>query len=200
MNYKKIINDIKKNWRLLFSYLLILLGILLIIIVLVVKPIKKTSDYVYSQAEESNISEVAFPLEESITIHHNKLANIWIYLDDESINDYTYEIELTDSKDKIYFQNKYEQYNSNIINIGLGLVEQTEEESFHLKIRCDECQGVHIAKSTAVDDSYIVGDKDYTLKIYYEYYVYNYTFYWYAVMAIVLGMILIPFAKENLDE
>ena len=75
-----------------------------------------------------------------------------------------------------------------------------EYVTFNLKIKCDECEDVKIAKSTAIDDSYIVGDNDNTLKIYYEYYVYNNTFYWYSIMAIVLGVILVPFAKEKHDE
>lgn len=200
MNRTNIFNYLKEKWKLLFCYLLIFLGILLIVIVLIVKPIKKTTHYVYSQSEASDITEMTFPLEEKITIHHDKLANIWIYLEDESINEYTYEIELTNSKDEVYFENRFENYNSNIINIGLGLLEESEGETFNLKIKCDECEDVKIAKSTAIDDSYIVGDNDNTLKIYYQYYVYNNTFYWYAIMAIVLGIIFIPFAKEKHDE
>ena len=186
MNKTDIFNYLKEKWQLLFCYLLILLGVLLIVIVLIVKPIKKTSYYVYSQSDGSDMTEITFPLEEKITIHHDKLANIWIYLEDESINDYTYEVELINSKGEVCFKNIFENYKSNIININLGLIE--------------ECENVKIATGTAIEDSYIVGDNDNTLKIYYEYYVYNNTFYWYSIMAIVLGVILVPFAKEKHDE
>lgn len=196
----KALNFFKEKWKLLFCYLLILLGILLVIVVLIMKPMKLTSYYVYSQAEAADISEVIFPLEEKIKINHSNLSDIWIYLEDNSLNAYSFQVELRNSKDEICFEHQYVDYESNILHIYLGLIEYSKDEVFTLKINCDECQNVKVAKSTAVDNSYIVGDSDNTLRIYYDYYVPNNTFYWYSILAVVLGLMLIPFAKENSDE
>ena len=115
MNKTKVIDYLKRKWRLLFCYLLIFMGVLLAIIVLVMRPVKLTDNYVYSPAVETNISEITFPLEQKIKIDHDKLSNVWIHFEDESINNYVYEVQLRNSKDDISFEHVYDGYESNII-------------------------------------------------------------------------------------
>lgn len=197
MNNTKIINYLKQKWKLLFCYLLILMGVLLILIVLIIRPIKKTTDYLYSQSEESILTEVKFPLQEKIKISNNKLTSLWLVLGDDSINNYVYEITLTNPSGKVYYQNIYNNYNSNIIRMDLGIIEKSYNEDLTLTIDCEECKDIKVETNGTKKDSYIVENMDRTLKIYYDYYIENNTFYWYSIMAIVIGLLLIPFAKEN---
>ena len=161
---------------------------------------KLVSNYVYSSNIESEISEVIFPLEQIIKVHHDNLTNIWIKLEDDSINNYNYRLNLKNHNNDILFENEYINYESNIILISLGLIEDSEDETFQLSIQCDDCQNVNIAKVNTLDDSYIVGDEKNTMKIYYDYYEPNNNFYWYSIMSIVLGFVLIPFSKEKRYE
>ena len=196
----KLLDYFKENCKILFCYLLILLGVLLAVIVFIKKPMKLVSNYVYSSNIESEISEVIFPLEQIIKVHHDNLTNIWIKLEDDSINNYNYRLNLKNHNNDILFENEYINYESNIILISLGLIEDSEDETFQLSIQCDDCQNVNIAKVNTLDDSYIVGDEKNTMKIYYDYYEPNNNFYWYSIMSIVLGFVLIPFSKEKRYE
>jgi len=156
----KIINYLKQKWKLLLCYLLISMGILLVLLVLIVKPIKKTTEYLYSQSEESNITEIKFPLKEKIKINNNKLTSLWLVLDDQSINNYNYEITLTNSLGKIYYKNIYNNYDSTIIRMDLGIIEDSSNDDFKLIIDCEECNDVKIATNTTKKDSHIIGAPD----------------------------------------
>lgn len=184
-NLKKIIS----NWKWLFCWSFICLGILLLIIVLIRQPMKKVITGLYS-VEEVKKEEVNFPIKQKIKIDTDYLTGLWLYLDDYSLNNYNYKIELTDKEGKTYFKNNFNNYGSNIIYMGLGVIEDSLGMEFDLVITCDNCEDVFMA--TSLDEN---GGR--VLKLVKENYVRNNIYYWHSIMAIAIGVVLLPIAKEE---
>lgn len=187
---KKIISGIKKYYKLLFCYGIIGLGILLFIVVLIKQPIKKVINPLYD-LDEMEVREVAFPFEQKINIEVDDLSGLWLYYEDDSLNEYVYEITLTDNEGKVYFYNKFDGYIPNIAYMGIGKLVDSKGMDMNLLIECENCKNVKMALENETEE----------LKLATESYVNNNNiFYWHSILAIVLGLVLLPLAKEDKDE
>lgn len=185
---------IKDDWKLLFSLLMIGLGVLLFVVVLIKQPMKKGMTPLFNDGKEVLVKKVFFPIEQEITISADKLTGFWLYLDDDSINKYDYDVKLVDENDNIYFDNKFNDYKSNIIYMGIGLLENSVDKKLKLIIDCDSCNKVKMAVALDNRDNEV-------LKLYEESYVDNSNiYYWHAFLSIVIGLVLLPLAKEERNE
>ena len=198
---KKLVLKLKNNWKKTFCFCLVLGSILFLLILLIKQPMKKNTNYVYNTGIESEIIEVQFPLKQYIKVNSDYLTTFTIYLQDDSINQYDYQIELKDKDGKVYFQNHYIHYESNIIILDLGVVPDSSNQEFELNITCEECEGVKASIRESNDDStYIEGTKNQSLELSYDNYSKNNTYYWYPLMAVFIAFTLYPLAKEEKHE
>ena len=184
---KKIIEFIKKSYKLFICYGLITLGLLLFVAVLIIQPFKKVTTPLY-ELDKMEVQEVSFPIEQKIKIDVDDLSGLWLFYEDDSINDYVYEVTLTDNKGTLYFYNKFDGYIPNIAYMGIGRISDSKGLELNLLIECEECKNVKMSLDSTSKE----------LKLATENYVNNNNiFYWHSILSIVLGLVLLPLANER---
>lgn len=181
------LKNIIYKWKKLFCWAWIGIGLLLLIIILVKKPMKKNIKMLSLPKEDIKIENVIFPIKQTINIDDNYLSGLWLYLEDDSINNYKYEIKIIDNTGQQYFYQKFNNYASNIIYMELGVIENSKGMDLELIINCDDCDNVKIG---------LLGE-DKKLKLSTENYIKNNIYYWYIIMFIIIGLVLLPLAREE---
>ena len=184
---KKILKKIINNWKFLFCYGLIGIGVLFFVVIFIKHPMKKVTNSLYDP-KEMEVQKVSFPIKQKIKLENDNLSGFWLYFEDDSINEYIYNVTLTDSLGKKYFEHEFDGYVPNIIYMGLGIITDSKGMEMELIIECETCENVKLSYDKENE----------TLKLASENYVSNNNiYYWHAIMAIVIGLVLLPLVKED---
>ena len=191
---KRIFN----NKKLLFCYCLFTISILFSLMIFIFQPKKLDAYYPFEYSGEK-IEVVDFPIEQHFHNPYDSLRVIHLYVRDQSINNYDYQIDVIGVKTgKNYFSHLYDEYNSDIMI--LDILDETDEKDFILKISCDECKNVSVSKKKSNDSkqNYIKDSHDDDiLEFSIVNFVPNHGYYWYSIVGIVISLMLYPFAKEE---
>jgi hypothetical protein len=162
---------------------------------------KINTSYLYDTDSEIEIKEISFPFEQKVKVSTDNLSYLDFYLEDYSLDDYDYYLEIFDLEGNIYFSNNYSDYVSNIIQTNFGLIKDSNELELTMRIDCDECNNVSVAVAKSKDsNTSIVGLEDYTMVISAVNYVRNTSFYWYSILGIVIAFTLLPIAWGEKNE
>lgn len=189
---------IKEHSKSLFCYLLIFASVLLALIVIIKKPMKLVTTYTYNTGVDVVLEKVTFPMEQDIKVNVDNLSAITIYPEDDSLNKYQYQVEITDEDDKQLFYHDFKDYNGDQMYFYFGIIPDSKNKILHVKINCDECKNVKmgIGKSLNKETS-ILENSGNTLKISMNNYSKNNSFYWYSILAIVIALTLLPLARSE---
>ena len=199
--FKKILANRKK----LFCYGLIFISIMFFITIIITKPLKIQKNYIYDTGIDLVYKKLTFPIIQNLKIDYDNLSVINIYLKDtyvinEITEKYNLHVELY-NKEKIYFNEKFTNYEPNIIQINLGKIPNSKDKIFTLKISCEDCQSIKIPVRKSINqNNEIEGLDNETLQILYTNYVPNNSYYWYSILGIVIGLTLLPLARGEEHE
>ena len=97
----KIIPYFKKNLLKKIAVLMIILSIVATLIIYIKNPHKLETNTIYDKNNSLIKKEVEFPLIQNIKFDKDFLNLISIYFDDDSINNYDYNIKIYDENDNI---------------------------------------------------------------------------------------------------
>lgn len=194
-------NYLIKYWKKLFCYLLIFLGILLFVVVLIVKPQKTNNAYLYDNTIESEKKTATFPIVQHIKVSEDNVYGMFLYFGSDDINQYPYEIILKDVEGKEYFRHDFNlDYESNIVYMQIPVIKKSKGKEFVVTINCEECNNVKLGyRDSSEKDNYIENSNK-ILGVSFNYYVKNNGFYWYSLLSIIVGFILLPLSKEDSYE
>lgn len=180
---------IKKNHKKIVSYTLIILGIIALIIIAIIRPIKPFPKEIYNYNLSPKLSEINSSLAQNITIPDSNPAFLELRFEDDSINQYSYTITLAHNSE-IIFEHLYNNEQSNIIRIPTSEVNLQKDDVVNLEINCiDSCKNAKI-------NLYDIDGKLYP-KILIAYYKQDISLYWYGVFLITVGFTLLPLSKES---
>ena len=198
---QRIFYYIKRNWQKLFCYGLIMMGILLFMVVLIVKPQKTNNAYLYESKSKSQKRVSSFPLIQHIKVNQDNVYGLFLYFGDDDINKYPYRIVLKDTNNKEYFNHKFNRdYESNIVYMEFPVIRNSKGTEFILTIDCEECSNVKLEYKKSSEDGSYMENSDKILGVSLNYYQKNNSFYWYSILSITIGLILLPLAKEENHE
>ena len=194
-------NYLLNCWKKLFCYLLIFLGILLFVVVLIVKPQKTNNAYLYDNTIESEKKTATFPIVQHIKVSEDNVYGMFLYFGSDDINQYPYEIILKDVEGKEYFRHDFNlDYESNIVYMQIPVIKKSKGKEFVVTINCEECNNVKLGyRDSSEKDNYIENSNK-ILGVSFNYYVKNNGFYWYSLLSIIVGFILLPLSKEDSYE
>lgn len=189
---------LKKDWRVYFCYLLVLGGILFALAIVIFKPMKINTSYYYEYKNKITLESINFPVLQHIRFQDDNLKTLNIYFNDMSINDFSYKISLVDEIGNEYFSNSFDSNNEKWATILLDNVSLKKDYDYVLRIDCPDCRDVSISMKEASNEfTYLEGFDNKSLEITTNYFSRNYGFYWYSAMMIVIGLTLLPTAKDN---
>lgn len=194
-------NYLLKCWKKLFCYLLIFLGILLFVVVLIVKPQKTNNTYLYDNTIESEKKTATFPIVQHIKVSEDNVYGMFLYFGSDDINQYPYKVTLKDIEGKKYFKHDFNlDYESNIVYMQFPLIKESKGKEFIITIDCSECDNVQLGYRDSKEKTNYIENNDKVLGISFNYYVENHSFNWYSILSIIIGLILLPLAKEENHE
>ncbi len=194
-------NYLLKCWKELFCYLLIFLGILLFVVVLIVKPQKTNNAYLYDNTIESEKKTATFPIVQHIKVSEDNVYGMFLYFGSDDINQYPYKVTLKDIEGKKYFKHDFNlDYESNIVYMQFPLIKESKGKEFIITIDCSECDNVQLGYRDSKEKTNYIENNDKVLGISFNYYVENHSFNWYSILSIIIGLILLPLAKEENHE
>lgn len=198
---KKGKNYLLKHCKKLFCYLLIFLGILLFLVVLIIKPQKTNNIYLHDNTIETEKKTSTFPIVQHIKISEDNAYGMFLYFGSDDINQYPYKVTLKDIDGKEYFKHDFNlDYESNIVYMQIPLIKKSKGKEFIITIDCQECNNVELGYREPIGkDIYIENDNE-VLGMAISYYTKNNSFYWYSILSIVIGLVLLPLAKEEEHE
>lgn len=194
-------NYLLNCWKKLFCYLLIFLGILLFVVVLIVKPQKTNNTYLYDNTIEAEKKTATFPIVQHIKVSEDNVYGMFLYFGSDDINQYPYEIILKDVEGKEYFRHDFNlDYESNIVYMQIPVIKKSKGKEFVVTINCEECNNVKLGYRDSNEKDNYIENSNKILGVSFNYYVENHNFNWYSILSIVIGLILLPLAKEENHE
>lgn len=199
---QRIFYYIKRNWQKLFCYGLIMMGILLFMVVLIRKPYKSNNNLLYPNNIKGEKIVGTFPLKQHVKVKDDNLYGMYLYFGTNEINKFPYEVTLKDTSGKVYFKHKFNlDYEPNIVYMQFPLIKKSNNKEFVVTVDCESCNNVKLNYlKKKKNDSYIENVNDMTLRVSYDYYTKNNSYYWYSILSIVIGVTLLPLAKEEKYE
>lgn len=191
-----MIKNIKNNLKTIFCYSLILIAILFAIYVFIRKPEKTINSYIYNTSRKSQIKNVTFPLIQKININTDNLKTLTIYYQDLSINNFTYNLVITDGKKELKTI-EYNKYESNIAIVSVEDLNLKKGDVIYLKYICDDCQNVKLDLTVPLNEDDKIQNTDKSLNIILQSKEKDNSYYWYSGMLIVFAVALLPFARKE---
>lgn len=180
-------------------YLMLIISTLFLIFVFIKKPHKLVSDELYDKNQNIIIKKVSFPIQQKIKLKQNLINLITIYFDDDSINNYDYNIKIYNENEEILFEQKYKDYESNLVLIDTRNLKKNI--NYKLEIDCESCGDVKIAIGKSINkNNRIETSKNESLKIKVDYYEDNNIYYIIPIIIIVLSIIILLSIKLNLFD
>ena len=194
----KIKKNIKKNFKLYFCYGLISFSFLILLVIFIYKPMKLSSNYVYNTGSEGREIIVKFPLIQKLEVDVDNLNSININYFNSNINDFSYNVEILSSNKEVIKSFVFENYGSTILNLPIADLKLNKNDIIYIKFNCNNCENVNLNISeTLNNNTYLNEYLNQTLIITLDYYTKQNLYYWYFGMCLVIGLILLPFAKEE---
>ena len=195
----KIIPYFKKNLLKKIAVLMIILSIVATLIIYIKNPHKLETNTIYDKNNSLIKKEVEFPLIQNIKFDKDFLNLISIYFDDDSINNYDYNIKIYDENDNILFEQKYKDYESNIVLIDARNLKKNK--NYKLIIDCPTCENVKMAIGKSINHNNIIeGSKKDTLKITIDNYEKNRFYYILPAVVIFISLLILIFIKFHLND
>lgn len=174
--------------------LMFILSIVFLIFVFIKNPHKIISKSIYDESESVAIKDVSFPIVQNIKLNKDLMQKITIYFDDDSINNYNYSIKIYDVKNNIVFEQKYTDYESNIVLIDARKLKKNK--NYKLIIDCDDCENVKMAIGKSVNKNNIIeSSKNDSLKMKIDNYEKNFLYYYIPIFIIFLMIVIILLSK-----
>ena len=174
--------------------LMFILSIVFLIFVFIKNPHKIISKSIYDESESVAIKDVSFPIVQNIKLNKDLMQKITIYFDDDSINNYNYSIKIYDVKNNIVFEQKYTDYESNIVLIDARKLKKNK--NYKLIIDCDDCENVKMAIGKSVNKNNIIEKKkNDSLKMKIDNYEKNFLYYYIPIFIIFLMIVIILLSK-----
>lgn len=191
-----MVKKINNKMPYLFCTCLLAVSIMLALATLIIRPNKQASKNLYDASSKTVIEEIVFPFVQNIEIKEDAYS-LTLYLESDSINKFDYNITLSDEISE-YFNNDFHNYNSNIALIVPN--KKLNPGKYKLKFTCNDCKNVKIAKRKSIGNNFIDIENTNSLKLTYGTYTKNNTYYWYAVMGIIIAITLLPLTRGDNDE
>ena len=180
---------IKKHYKKIISYGLIVFGIIVLAVIFITRPTKVVFENLYNYSASPTLSKIKFPFSQDIHITKNNPSFIELRFEDDSINQYQYTITLTHGSDVI-FEHHYADEISNIVRFPVSDADLKIDDTVNLKIQCtNKCENAKIALYDA--------DGEKRPKTLIAFQKQDISFYWYGMFPIVVGLALLPLSKEK---
>ena len=194
-----IINTFQKlnlSKKSILLILLIFLSILFMIFIFIKSPKKNVNTSIFNANYKTDIENVHFPIQQNILLDKQGMGIITLYLGDSSINEFDYNIKVTDKYQNVIFNHSYNNYESDIILIDAGRLKSNK--AYRLEIDCDKCENVKMDIGKSIDsNNRIDKTKNKSLKIYINNIESEKNYYWYPLMAISICLILLPLSRSK---
>lgn len=179
--------------------LMFILSIVFLIFVFIKNPHKIISKSIYDESESVAIKDVSFPIVQNIKLNKDLMQKITIYFDDDSINNYNYSIKIYDVKNNIVFEQKYTDYESNIVLIDARKLKKNK--NYKLIIDCDDCENVKMAIGKSVNKNNIIeSSKNDSLKMTIDNYEKNINYYFVPLILFVISLLILILNKTELKN
>ena len=94
----------------------------------------KKYDFIYVHRSLHRDCNSNLTIEQKIKISDNNLSGMWLYFEDDSINDYVYNITLIDNNGNKYFYHEFDGYIPNIVYMGFGRITDSKNMEMNLVI------------------------------------------------------------------
>lgn len=196
-NKKNIVFKIKSRKKIAFSILIIILGVLFGIFIFIKKPKTLSDNNLYSEKDIFSLENVSFPLIEKIDTSDKSINAISLNLGDNSINKFKYKIQILDKTNKVLFTHDFVNYSGYNYYLYFG---NNSTDELILKIDCPKCNNVKVDTATINSNVSLNGTKKKSLKVGFTNYSIDYQYYWYSLMLILFGSVLLIFARSEEDE
>ena len=182
---------IRNHYQSIISYGIILLGLIVTIILLVIRPsrIVLTEAYTYNQKPE--LQSIKLPFSQTIEFPEDNPSFIELRFGDDSINQYQYTVTAT-YESTPFFNHTYNNEVSNIIRIPIdySVIEPTPGHNIIIRIDCKEtCEDIQL-------ELYNINDTQ-TIKTLYGLRKADYGLLWYGLFPIAIGLTLLPLTKKG---
>lgn len=190
-------NQLKFRKKIIFSILMIALGILFGIFIFIKKPKILSNSNLYSEKDKFNLEKVSFPLIEKIDTSKMKVSAISLNLGNNSINKFEYRIQILNENKKVLFTHDFSNYPGYDYYLYFGNVSTKE---LILKIDCPNCDNVKVSTAKIDSNVSLNNKQNKSLKIGVTSCSINYQYYWYSLMMILFGCVLLIFARSEENE
>lgn len=187
---------VKKKYKIFICYGIILLAFLAFIVLLIKKPQAIVYHNVYAEDTSFSQEEVTFPLKEVVTVDIDNIQSLSLTIGDNTINNYSYQVSITDLDGNVYFVQDYDKYSSSSYYFPLNELKDLKENMLILEIDCADCKGIKANLGKATDKAYISGIEK-TLQISINNFKTNKQYYWYVFMLLAVGFTLLPLARSE---
>lgn len=193
-------NKCKFNLKILFCYVILFVSIFLFCVILIKKPTKNLSLYLYNTGKDIDSSVISFPYEQNIFVDSKNISSVTISLfDSMDINNYNYKIYLVDKNNNTIFFHDFVDYDSPIIYMYFGDRYDLYNSNLKLKIECDDCNNVKMATGSSLDKNknYSTIKDNKILPTVVGVKKFNSRLFWYPIFGVIIFLILIVLAKED---
>lgn len=178
---------IKNYGAKIISYGLIILGIILLIAIAIIRPIKSFPKDAFDYPQNPELTTFSSPFSQSITITGSRPSYIEFRFEDDSIERHPYAVTLTHNSKTIF---EYEYAGDDTFRIPIDDKDLKSDDTVDLEIKClDSCKDVKINLYDVDGEKHpkiLVASSGQDISLY-----------WYGVFAIVVGLTLLPLSKEQ---
>ena len=179
---------IRKNYQKIISYSLIIIGALFSIITLLINPQQTAMQNLSSFNNENlDVIETELPFSQNYTLTTTNPLFLELYLGEKTtLINHDFQISVK-NQDRIIFEHKYTNEQSNIIRLPISEHNLKTGDNLSITLSSQEA-------SKTILETYNIQDNQ-SLKILEAYQRNNYSYYWYAVFLIAIGLTLLPLSR-----
>lgn len=178
---------IKKHYKKIIAYGLIILGAIAFIGIFIIRPQKLSVQEAFNYDSTPTVSKITFPFSQDITILNPSPSYIEIYFGDDSINDYKYTIIASHNEETLY-EHTYINEKSNVVRLPIDNSNLSPNDIVTVRISCNETCDKTKFELYDTENGPIP-------KIIIASYKTDYRYFWYATFLIVIGLTLTPLTK-----
>ncbi len=188
----------KYNFRLLFCIFLLLFAFAFLFAIVIIKPKKTNTLSLYDTTSEGINSYSNKEIIHNISPKVDNVVGLLVYFDDNSIIGCDFKINVSDQDGKNYFSHMVKNYQSNILDLKLGYIKDSSNKNFIMKLSLINCDKVkYKTTSTLNNETYLMNNRNKTMKITVSYLTKNNSYYWYIAMLIACAFVLLPLSRSE---
>lgn len=186
---------LKCNIKKVFCIFLLLMALLLLIFIILFNPKKNNVSYLFDTSKQSSVKRLPSEVSQQIVLDVNNITSMNIFFEDDSIIDCSFNVNIYDNK-KIIFSNNFKKYNSNVLYLPVGYLDNIKNHKLKIDIIFNDCEGINASLITPVNKyNHINGDNNSTLKIAVNSLSRNNNYYWYVIVIVTIALILLPVSR-----